>query len=166
MRDRRSSHPDRSYREDRRDRHRSVQRGGERRPFPFFRVLFLILILTALVLTVFLLLGRRADQTLAVDEPYDIHVRNGAEDISEFAQQTADGFAIELTTPEGDVPATLRLAQPECKMLLCDLESKKTVYAKNIYQKIYPASLTKIMTAVLAMENSGMNEVVDRKSVV
>lgn len=34
------------------------------------------------------------------------------------------------------------------------------LYEKNIHQTYYPASITKIMTALLAIENSSMNEVV------
>ena len=36
--------------------------------------------------------------------------------------------------------------------LLTDLESGQTYYAKNADQKAYPASLTKIMTVLLALE--------------
>ena len=36
--------------------------------------------------------------------------------------------------------------------LLCDLESGQTYYARNADQKAYPASLTKIMTVLLALE--------------
>ncbi len=36
--------------------------------------------------------------------------------------------------------------------LLCDLESGQTYYARNADQRAYPASLTKIMTVLLAVE--------------
>ena len=38
------------------------------------------------------------------------------------------------------------------RALLCDLESGQTYYARNADQRAYPASLTKIMTVLLALE--------------
>ena len=41
-----------------------------------------------------------------------------------------------------------------------DLSSKQLVFAKDINKKVRPASLTKIMTCVLAIESGKMNSVV------
>lgn len=43
--------------------------------------------------------------------------------------------------------------------LLMDLSSGKMLYEKNIDQKMYPASLTKIMTATIALENCDLNDI-------
>ena len=43
--------------------------------------------------------------------------------------------------------------------LLMDLNTGKILYEKNINEKMYPASLTKVMTAILALENCELNEV-------
>jgi len=43
--------------------------------------------------------------------------------------------------------------------LLMDLNTGKMLYEKNINEKMYPASLTKVMTAILALENCELNEV-------
>ena len=43
--------------------------------------------------------------------------------------------------------------------LLMDLNTGKILYEKNINQKMYPASLTKVMTAILTLENCELNEV-------
>ncbi len=43
--------------------------------------------------------------------------------------------------------------------LLCDLESGRTYYARNADQRAYPASLTKIMTTLLALEALDRGEV-------
>lgn len=43
--------------------------------------------------------------------------------------------------------------------LLMDLNSGKILYEKNINQKMYPASLTKVMTAILTLENCELDEV-------
>ena len=43
--------------------------------------------------------------------------------------------------------------------LLMDLNTGKILYEKNINKKMYPASLTKVMTAILTLENCELNEV-------
>ena len=37
--------------------------------------------------------------------------------------------------------------------LLMDSKTGKIIYAKNAYEKMYPASTTKLMTAILTLEN-------------
>ena len=37
--------------------------------------------------------------------------------------------------------------------ILMDTKSDKILYAKNAYEKMYPASTTKLMTAILTLEN-------------
>lgn len=43
--------------------------------------------------------------------------------------------------------------------LLMDSATGKIIYEKNIYERMYPASTTKIMTAILALENCDLNDV-------
>ena len=124
------------------------------------RIVLLLVFLAALVCA-FFLLRMRNDGTYALDQPYDLQKQNGAEQLSEFSQQTADPFAGELITVEGDViPKGVSLPQDDCKALLFDLENGEAVYARRVYQKVYPASLTKMMTAILALENASLNETV------
>ena len=40
---------------------------------------------------------------------------------------------------------------------LFDLNDKETLYAKNVHEKLYPASLTKIMTALVALKYGSMD---------
>lgn len=130
------------------------------RKFSIFRSFLLILLAFAAVFFVIVFLHGRKASTYALDLAYDLHEQNGAEDISEFAQQTAVGFAADLVAADEEIPQELKLAQDDCKMLLFNLESKDPIYSHRIYQKIYPASLAKIMTAILAIENAGMNATV------
>ena len=44
--------------------------------------------------------------------------------------------------------------------IVVDMQTGYTLYEKNIYTKRYPASITKIMTALLTIEHAAMNEVV------
>jgi len=41
---------------------------------------------------------------------------------------------------------------------LFDINNKKILYAKNIFDKQYPASLTKVMTAIIVLENAELSD--------
>ncbi|WP_022762998.1 D-alanyl-D-alanine carboxypeptidase family protein [Butyrivibrio sp. AD3002] len=45
--------------------------------------------------------------------------------------------------------------------ILMDANTGTILYAKNIHEELYPASTTKIMTCLLAVENAGLNDRVD-----
>ena len=52
-------------------------------------------------------------------------------------------------------PGASALTEPEIQCqaaLLMDMETGAVIYAKNEHQEMYPASLTKIMTALLVLE--------------
>ena len=74
--------------------------------------------------------------------------------------QKAPAFAENLCVVEGDVPLETVSLQEEQKGLLLNLDSKETMYAKGAYERVYPASITKIMTAILAFQYGNMEDVV------
>ncbi len=43
---------------------------------------------------------------------------------------------------------------------LFSLEEREVVFAKGMYDRIYPASVTKVMTAIVALKNGNMNDTV------
>ncbi len=45
-------------------------------------------------------------------------------------------------------------------VLLVDATTNECVYADNIYQRMYPASITKIVTALVALQNCNLDDVV------
>jgi serine-type D-Ala-D-Ala carboxypeptidase (penicillin-binding protein 5/6) len=44
--------------------------------------------------------------------------------------------------------------------ILMDMTSGKILYSKNMHEKLYPASTTKILTAIIALENGNLNSIV------
>lgn len=56
---------------------------------------------------------------------------------------TTNTFAVEVSAPHA---------------ILIDLDSGKTLFQKDAYSPVYPASTTKILTAILALENCDLNE--------
>lgn len=56
---------------------------------------------------------------------------------------STNAFAIEISSPNA---------------ILIDVESGKILYEKDAYTTVYPASTTKILTAIIALENCDLNE--------
>lgn len=70
----------------------------------------------------------------------------------------ADAFASGLCITTADLESeTVDMSQAEAA-LLCDLNSTEVLYSKNAHERVYPASLTKIMTALVALENGSLDQ--------
>lgn len=70
-------------------------------------------------------------------------------------------FAVFCTLTCGIRVSAAREDEPPIRSnvaLLCEAETGEILYEKNIRQKAFPASTTKIMTALLALENCEMDE--------
>lgn len=93
-------------------------------------------------------------------KPYDI----GSEQ-SEFSNfDSADSdrgtpFAADLCVVSNNVLPSTATVTAECASIYC-LENNEILYAKNVHERMNPASLTKIMTALLAIESGKLDEVV------
>lgn len=71
--------------------------------------------------------------------------------------RTAAPFASELCVVTNDVPAgsNLDMSNVGAAMLL-DLRTSRVIYAQNVHERLHPASITKIMTALVALENGNL----------
>lgn len=78
--------------------------------------------------------------------------------------------AIETTPDPKESPAPVQVGKDPSPVLsaqaavVIDTDSGKILFEKNAEKQIYPASLTKIMTAVVAMENFNLDEAVTFKT--
>ncbi len=70
----------------------------------------------------------------------------------ESTKSTADSFAHDLCVADSDVNVSALDIDVGTAAALFDVNSKNTIYAKNINEKFYPASLTKVMTAIVALK--------------
>lgn len=71
--------------------------------------------------------------------------------ISEANENTATPFAADLCVADGDVGQDLEVDMSQAGAAgLFALDSNETIYAKNVYEQLAPASLTKVMTALVA----------------
>lgn len=75
-------------------------------------------------------------------------------------KQRAKGFASDLCIADGNEILDDVSLESGQSGILFDLSSKKVLYANGAYNRIYPASMTKIMTAMLALKNGNMDETV------
>ena len=76
------------------------------------------------------------------------------------AQNTAEAFASELCVAVNDVIEGTDVDMTAAASAgLFDLDSHRTIYAKNVHEKLNPASLTKILTALCALEYGQLDDV-------
>ena len=74
----------------------------------------------------------------------------------------AEGFAEQLcVTPEEEVSyKSVNTDMALSAAGLFSLDDKEVLYGRNIYKKIYPASTTKILTALVALKYGNLDDVV------
>jgi len=79
---------------------------------------------------------------------------------SHTAGSTADAFASELCVTTKDVTSGTDVDMSAATAAgLFDMTQKNVVYAKNPHEKLNPASLTKILTALCALEHGNLDDV-------
>lgn len=66
-------------------------------------------------------------------------------------------FAKDLCVTDGDVEAVSADTSESYAALFFNVDTREVLYAKNIYDRLYPASTTKLMTALLALEHGNLD---------
>ena len=98
---------------------------------------------------------------------YDLDISHSYLETSDFAKNTdaaslmtAPPFAHDLCVAPGDVEYDNLSLNGNEKGALFDVDDKKVIFGKSLYEKVYPASITKIMTAILAVKYGNMDDVI------
>lgn len=93
---------------------------------------------------------------LAYDLPYTVNPENSSYRIVDVGEEnsTATSFAVDLCVVSSDISVDSVDMTKASGAALFDLNNKETLYAKNVHEKLYPASLTKVMTALVALKKS------------
>ncbi len=76
------------------------------------------------------------------------------------AMQTKNSFTADLCVSSEDVSNENITMASDVHAALFSLDDRQVIYSKGMYDKIYPASVTKIMTAILAFKYGNMDETV------
>ena len=108
---------------------------------------------SALFLTVLFLTGCGQDR---FDMPYtaDLEVSSFRIVTLEEERGTAVPFASDLCVVNSDITSSSVDMSKAQGAGLFDLHKHNTLYAKNVHERLYPASLTKMMTALVALKHS------------
>ena len=106
-------------------------------------ILFFGVGITALV---FLRRSSQLDMTSAYSVKEEMYGTHGAE----ISTQKADSFASSYAVSSGNMSLEGVAISDTTKAGLFDLDHESVMFAQNIHEKSYPASITKIMTAILA----------------
>lgn len=105
-----------------------------------------------------LLLTGCGSETLRL--PYDAYSANSSFTVLDAARaDKAETFAADLCVANENVnESAADLSEAEAAALF-SLKDGETLYAKNVHETLYPASLTKIMTALVALKNGNREDV-------
>lgn len=95
--------------------------------------------------------------TMAYQADYDVSTFNM---VSRQERRTAVPFATNLCVATTDLTDDERVDMSQAKAAgLFRLEDNTVLYAKNVHERLHPASITKVMTALVALENGTLNQV-------
>lgn len=92
-----------------------------------------------------------------LERPYDFSSRVWESEQEEAETVRADAFAQDLcvvTDFSGDSDSSVTA---EAAGVFC-MDGSQTLYSKNVYEKLYPASTTKIMTALIAIKYGNLSD--------
>ena len=108
-----------------------------------------------------LLLGAVALSTTGclsgIKEPYSLEERIPVmEDSLSQTVRYADGFASDLCVVEDEYSFDESYVTSEAAALF-DISGRETLYSKEAFERLYPASITKVMTALVAIKNGDLN---------
>lgn len=124
-------------------------------------ILLLVLVLTVVVLAgmlVFWFVFRSHE--IEITNPYRITDSTFGVRTESATANRADPFTDGLCVTAGDVSfdgISLEYAEAGAMM---DLSEENVLYAKNVHERLYPASLTKIMTALVALKYGNLDDVI------
>jgi D-alanyl-D-alanine carboxypeptidase len=71
----------------------------------------------------------------------------------------ADSFAQDLCVVDGDVSVNSIDTSEAEAALLCNINKQEVLYSKNANEQLNPASLTKVMTAIVALKYGNLDDV-------
>ncbi len=77
---------------------------------------------------------------------------------------TADSFAKDLCVVSDNVSDNAIDTNQAQAALLCDLNNREILFSKNANEQLDPASLTKVMTAIVALKNGNLDDTLTASS--
>lgn len=113
-----------------------------------------------MILCTFILNGcKSAEPYLAYNEVKELP----AFSVDSITSGRADAYTDDLcvvTKDDESVPETDVGRDTYASAAVFDISNARTLYSVNVYEKLYPASLTKVMTAIVAMKYSQKEDII------
>lgn len=78
----------------------------------------------------------------------------------DIGTEVSDFFASDLSIIPDKLNHMSDPAMTALSSLIVNTTTKNVIYANNVYERIYPASLTKIVTALVVLENANLSDTV------
>ena len=79
--------------------------------------------------------------------------------ISSTTPQTVATFASDICVVTSDIPSDDFAVEDESAAALFDVKNNEIIYSKDANEMLYPASLTKVMTALVAIKNANPDDI-------
>lgn len=113
----------------------------------------------AVMMIAFTVLGLTACGNTAYDVPYGSNNSvSGFNVVKKSNSKIVSTFAEDLCIATGNLMSDDVDVTKATAALLCDVNDKEVLYAKNPHERLYPASLTKVMTALVAIKYGSMDQ--------
>lgn len=123
----------------------------------FFITCICILVLSVILGTILF----RNSRILDMSNAYSVWDQLPQDMTAASHTQFGQGMGNELCVTDDMVnPHGITMTDPTEKALLFNLDTKEALYTQGIYDRVYPASITKIMTALLVLEHGNMDDVI------
>lgn len=118
-----------------------------------------ILIVTlSLGITALYFLNQSKQMDLSI--PYDVSDELYGTHGAEIQMQKADSFSSDLCVSSQNIGLDGVAVHKQTKAALFDLDDGKLMFSQGIHERAYPASITKIMTGILAVKYGNMDDVI------
>lgn len=138
----------------------NFKRAKTKRNNKTLNLLLIIVLVLALILGAVLgVINFRQSRKMDLSVPYDINRNLPIDTTASDGVSTADGFASDLCAAPASLPRDgVAMTSGDEKALLFNLDTSVPLFAQGIYDRTYPASITKIMTAIIALKYGNMND--------
>ena len=115
--------------------------------------------LAVVILFAFLLNMTACGNKLQYDMPYDTKAKSSAFNVVQGRDTNVlDPFSKDLCIATGDINTENITIETAYSAVLFDVKNLEVMYAKAPHEKLFPASITKVMTAIIALKNGSLDQ--------
>ena len=133
-----------------------IRRRQRRKALSFLLLLICLIVLIGFIVFYFLFRSHEISFT----NPYDMSSQVYGVLETPQKSQRAEPFTKDLCVTAGDVAFEDENLQTAEAGTIMDLSAHEVLFAQNVHERLYPASLTKVMTALVAIKYGNLDDVI------